>query len=134
MIRLARSLVLLAATALPALALPPIAEDARIRETLIAGRVGDVIRKTCPTINARFMVVMAELNALEDYARATGYSEADLDGLREDDSQTARMKADADAWLAEAGAVKGDPESYCRVGRAEIAAGSLTGKLLRSTE
>lgn len=134
MTRLALILNLLAATALPALALPPIAEDARIRETLIAGRVGDVIRKTCPTMRARLLVVMTELNALEDYARAKGYSQADLKALRDDDAQTARMRADAEAYLAQAGAVKDDPETFCRVGRAEIAAGSLTGKLLRSTE
>jgi len=134
MTRLAATLALLAATTLPALALPPIAEDARIRETLIAGRVGDVIRKTCPTMRPRFLVALSELNALEDYALAKGYTTADLKALREDDTKTAQMKADADAYLAKAGAVKGEPETYCRVGLVEIAAGSLTGRLLRSTE
>ena len=36
--------------------------------------------------------------------------------------------------VAAAGAVTGDVESYCRVGRDEIAKGSLVGSLLRSSE
>ena len=45
-----------------------------------------------------------------------------------------RIKAAAKDYLKAAGAVEGDVESYCKVGRNEIAKGTLTGSLLRSYE
>ena len=43
----------------------------------------------------------------------------------------ARMRAQRDAYLAERGVVKSDPETYCAAGRAEIRNGSRIGALLR---
>jgi len=118
----------------PALALDPINREQHIAETLIAGRVGDTIRSTCPTISARMLVVYSKLRDLERYARDKGYSESDFTAFRNDEAEKNRMKADAAAYLRKAGAVEGDPESYCKVGRDEIAKRSLIGALLRSSE
>jgi hypothetical protein len=41
------------AAASPALAQVPLAEEAHINDSLRAGRIGDVIRNTCPTISTR---------------------------------------------------------------------------------
>ena len=108
--------------------------EPHINESLIAGRVGDIIRNTCPTISARMVVVYSKLKALERYARDKGYSEADFQAFRDDKVEKNRMKAQAAEYLRAAGAVEGDAESYCRVGRDEIAKGSLIGELLRSSE
>lgn len=116
----------------PALALEPLNTNAHINEALIAGRVGDVIRKTCPSITARMFTVLQELNALEDYARGAGYSEAEVKAYLQDPTEKARIKAVAAQYLADAGAVEGDVETYCVVGRNEIANSTLTGTLLRS--
>lgn len=124
----------LALIATPAFALDPINREPHINESLIAGRVGDVIRTTCPTISPRLMVVYSKLKELERYARDKGYSEADFQAFKNDGTEKNRMKAQAAAYLAQAGAVEGDVESYCRVGRAEIAKGSLIGEMLRSSE
>ena len=51
--------------------------------------------------------------------------------LKDKDQKNA-MKALAADYLAKAGAVKGDEESYCRVGKEEIAKGTLAGSLLWS--
>ncbi len=129
-----RLILILSLLSTPALALEPINLDPRINESLIAGRVGDVIRNTCPTMSARMIVVYSKLKELERYAREKGYSESDFKAFRNNPSEKDRMKAAAAAYLVQAGAVEGDAQSYCRVGRDEIAKGSLIGELLRSTE
>ncbi len=116
----------------PALALEPLNQEKHINDSLVAGRVGDVIRTQCPSISARMFVVLQKLNELEDYARGKGYSEAEVKAFLKDKTEKARIKGLADAYLKAAGAVPGDVESYCKVGRDEIAKGTLAGSLLRS--
>jgi len=118
--------------ATPALALEPLNQEAHINESLVAGRVGDTIRKTCPSISAKMFTVLSKMNDLEDYAREKGYAEADVKAFLKNRTEKARIKALAEEYLAKAGAVEGDEESYCKVGRDEIAKGTLAGSLLRS--
>ncbi len=118
--------------ATPALALEPLNTEKHINDSLVAGRVGDVIRSTCPSISAKMFVVLQKLNDLESYARDKGYKEADVKAFLKDKTEKARIKGLAAAYLKAAGAVEGDAESYCKVGRDEIAKGTLAGTLLRS--
>ena len=129
-----RLILILSLLATPALALDPINREPHINASLIAGRVGDVIRSTCPSISPRMLVVYSKLKDLERYARDKGYSDEDFQAFKDDGAEKNRMKAQAADYLRKAGAVEGDVESYCRVGRAEIAKGSLIGELLRSSE
>ena len=124
------------AASLPAMAegKVPLADEAHINEQLVAGAAGDILRKTCPSLKARVLVVFSKLNALEDYARARGYSEDEVKAFLKDRDQKARVKTSATSYLSAAGAVEGDVESYCSAGRAEIAKGTLVGSLLSSTE
>jgi Family of unknown function (DUF5333) len=112
----------------------PLPQEAHINEQLVAAAAGDMLRKTCPSLSARMVVVWFALQDLEDYARAQGYTEEEVTVFLKDKDQKARVKAEAEAYLAAAGVVAGDEESYCAAGRAEIAAGTLVGSLLRSSE
>jgi hypothetical protein len=112
----------------------PLREEGHIVGSLVAARVADTIRKTCPTITARTFVVLAELDALKAYARTKGYSVAEVRAFLKDPGEKARLKQMAADALQRAGAKPGDVESYCAVGRAEIAKGTLTGSLIRSRE
>jgi Family of unknown function (DUF5333) len=129
-----KTFALVAAMAAPAYAQTPLNQEAHINASLVAGQVGDTIRKTCPSISARMFVVLGKLNALEDYARDKGYTEAEVKAFLKDGTEKARIKALAKDYLKTAGAVEGDAESYCKVGRDEIAKGTLAGSLLRSYE
>ena len=120
------------ALAAPVWAQEPLATEKHINDSLRAGRIGDVIRKTCPTINARMFVVWREIEALKQYALNKGYQRADVEAFLKNPQQKNRIKAEADAYLKKAGAKPGDAESYCQVGRNEIAKKSLVGSLLRS--
>lgn len=128
--RITLTLAALAAAA-PVWAQEPLAQEQHINDSLRAGRIGDVIRKTCPTIDARMFVVFSKLEALKQYAVKQGYKEPEVRAFLKDPREKARIKAEADAWLKKAGAVPGDAESYCKVGRDEIAKGTLVGSLLR---
>jgi len=119
--------------AAPAFALEPLSQEQHINDSLRAGRVGDVIRKTCPTIKARMFVVLAKIDDLKAYAESKGYSRDEVEAFLKDPAQKNRLKAEAEAYLARAGAVAGQPETYCAVGEAEIAKASLIGQLLRSS-
>jgi hypothetical protein len=118
----------------PAWALEPLPEETHINDSLRAGRIGDVIRKECPTISARMFVVLGKIEDLKRYALQKGYTRDEVEAFIKDRDQKNRLKAEAAAYLTQAGAVEGDPESYCKVGRDEIAKGSLIGALLRSSQ
>lgn len=127
-----KSFALVAAMATPGFAQTPLNQEPHINEVLQAGFTADIIRNECSSISAKMFVVLGELNDLEDYARDKGYAEADVKAFLKDKTEKARLKASAKAYLAKAGVVVGDEESYCTAGRAEIAKGTLAGSLLRS--
>ena len=127
--------VVAALTSLPAAAgaegRVPLPEEQHINEQLIAAAGGDLIRNNCPAISARMLVVLGKMSDLKSYAEGKGYTEAEVKVFLKDKDQKARVKGAATAYLASQGAVDGDSESYCKVGRAEIANGTLLGSLIR---
>ncbi len=128
------AMVLAAALAAPVQAAdkPPLQDDPHIRESLVAGRVADVLRNECGSLHARMLLVLSKLDDLKDYAVAQGYTEAEVKAFLKSKAQKDAMKAMAADYLAKAGAVPGDEDSYCRVGKDEIAKGTLAGSLLWS--
>ena len=110
----------------------PLAENEHIRDSLVAGRVADVLRNECGSLHARMLLVLQKLDDLKEYAIAEGYTEAEVKAFLKNKDQKNAMKAMAADYLAKAGAVAGDEDSYCRVGKDEIAKNTLAGSLLWS--
>jgi TPR repeat protein len=123
----------LAVTA-PAYALVPINENPEIRAKLLQGFIGDAIADNCPTMKARTMKALGELNNLRDYALAQGYEAGVVREFVTSKEEKAKFKAEAADWLKAKGAEPGNPEAYCKIGEEEIANGTLAGSLLRSTK
>jgi hypothetical protein len=117
-----------------AVALEPLNEEKHINDSLRAGFIADRIDDECDTISARKFVALAKLNDLKSYALKKGYAAEEIRAFVRDKNEKKRGKAEAAAWLEAAGAVPGDAESYCRIGRDEIARKSLIGSLLRSSQ
>ncbi len=115
-----------------AAALPPLSQNKVVNDQLFAAAVGDRIRKGCPGISARLLLVMRKARALERHALAQGYTQAQIDAYISSEPDKARLGARARAYLAERGVRPGDAAGHCRVGEAEIAANSPIGELLRS--
>jgi hypothetical protein len=120
--------------ATPALALVPINEEPTINNTLLQGFIGEQIADNCPTMEARKLRALGELNKLRDYALKQGYSADEVRAFVTSKEEKARLKAIATDWLKERGAEPGKADAYCKIGEEEIAKESLIGYLLRSTK
>jgi hypothetical protein len=111
----------------------PLREDPVIHEGLTAFSVGRTIHLRCPTISGRMLRTMSFLESLVDRAESLGFTRAEIRAYIDNDADQRRYREIASAYFAERGADPGDPESVCRVGRDEIAAGSAIGRLLRGS-
>ncbi|MCF3972430.1 DUF5333 domain-containing protein [Paracoccus salsus] len=129
-----RMVAALAATmtlaATPAAALEPLAQERYINDRLVAARIADRIRRECPTIDGRIVYAFMQARELKSYARGKGYSEAEIEAFLDSRADKDRIYAVAEKYMAGKGVVAGDAESYCRLGRDEIARNTVTGSLL----
>lgn len=112
--------------------LPPLSQNERVRTEFLAGAVGEEIVNNCPRISARMLVVFGKLRDLQQYARSLGYTDAQIREFRKSRENKAALERSRDTYLAQNGVVAGDAESYCRLGRQEIANQTLIGSLIRS--
>ncbi len=126
-------LFVLGAGTAPALAEAPVPleKEPHINQSLMAGVAGDEIRKNCPGISPRYLVVWDKLYKLKKYAISKGYDRDRVKAFLKDPAQKARVRAMAQAYLKAHGVKPSDRESYCALGRQEIANKSLIGVMLR---
>lgn len=94
--------------------------------------IANEIRETCPSISARMVRAALRLNSIQNEAEGMGYSQAEIDAFRKSEANKAAMRAEGEAYMKKNGVVKGDAETYCALGRAEIAKSSQIGRLLRA--
>ncbi|MDP5305796.1 DUF5333 domain-containing protein [Paracoccus spongiarum] len=120
--------ITLAAT--PALALEPLSQEKYINDRLVAARVADRIRRECPSIEGRVVYAFMKARELKAYARGKGYSEAEIEAFLDSRADKDRIYAVAEDYMARKGVAAGDAESFCRLGRDEIARNTVTGSLL----
>ncbi|WP_410216772.1 DUF5333 domain-containing protein [Paracoccus sp. (in: a-proteobacteria)] len=114
----------------PAAALEPLAQETYINDRLVQARVADLLRRGCPSISARMVKAFSEARALKRYARDKGYSEAQIDAFLDSREERKRIYALADRYMVEKGVVNGQPDTFCRLGRDEIARQTVAGSLL----
>lgn len=127
---LAALLAAAAASAHSVAARTPLAQDQYVTDRLVGARIADRIRRECPNIEARMVRAYGQAQALKAYAQRQGHSDAEIDAFLKDEAQRARIFAAADSYMAAHGVRANDAQSYCRLGRAEITAGSFIGSLL----
>lgn len=116
--------------AVPAAALEPLSQEKHVNDSLIAARIADRIRRECPTINARILYAYGEARKLKRYAQDKGYSAQQIDAFLDSKEDKKRIYAVAEEYLTSKGAKKGDPQSFCAIGRQAIADHNLIGSLL----
>ena len=125
------TLATLLALAAPARALEPINTESHINGTLLQGFIADRIADTCPTIGPRNLRALNELEKLKQYALKQGYTPDEIRAFVTSKEEKARGKREASDWLVANGVAEGDVEAHCRIGREQIAKGTLIGYLLR---
>lgn len=119
-----------AALAVPAGALEPLSSEKYINDRLIAARIADRIRRECPSIDGRLVYAYQQARALQRYALDKGYTKAQVEAFLDSKSDKQRIYAVAEDYMARNGVVKGNAESFCQLGRQEIANRTVTGSLL----
>lgn len=122
----------LATSAVAAQTPPPINEEPHIHKTLFAAAVGALILQSCSTVFPRYLRIKTKIDELEAYAHDMGYTDEDIRGFLDDKDEQKKMRRAANRYLRKHGVVKGNPETYCALGRAEIANKTLTGQVIWS--
>lgn len=102
-----------------------------VRDGIIYVGMAYEISERCDSISARLFRGLGYLQSLRSHARSLGYSEDEIEAYINDEAEKDRLEAIARAQLASLGAIPGDEASYCAVGRAQIAANTRVGWLLR---
>lgn len=121
---------LLPAAAGAAEELPPLGQVERVWEGLIDTALAYEIGERCEDIDSRKLQGLAFLLSLQAHARSLGYSADQIEAFIDDEAEKDRLEAEARARLRDMGGVDGDWETYCEVGRREIAAETQVGRLL----
>ena len=121
----------LSASAWPAHAQTPLKDVAYVRDGIIYVGMAYELSERCDDLSARLFRGISYLNSLRNHARELGYSEAEIDAYVNDDAEKDRLEGIARTALADLGVIEGDEASYCAVGRAQIAANTRVGWLLR---
>ena len=114
----------------PAAALEPLSSEAYVNDRLVQARVADMLRRGCPSIDARLIRAFSEARALKRYALDKGYSDAQIEAFLDSKDDRKRIYAAADRYMVENGVVNGQPDTFCRLGRDEIARQTVAGSLL----
>jgi len=104
---------------------------AEIRNGIIFVGMAYEISEKCDSVSARLFRGLGYLRSLRSRARDLGYSEAEIDAYINDETEKERLEGIARAQLVQLGVVPGQEDSYCAVGRSEIAANTRVGWLLR---
>ena len=117
--------------ATPLAAQTPLRDVAKVRDGIIFVGMAYEISEQCDELSARLFRGLGYLNSLRSHARELGYSEAEIEAYIDDRAERDRLEAIARTALADLGVVDNDADSYCAVGRAQIAANTRVGWLLR---
>lgn len=104
--------------------------DARVHSELLSASIAYLIDENCDDLSLRKFRLINKAYQLQKHANTLGYSLGEVTSYVDSKVEQDRFRAIAEPMLAKQGARKGDMESYCAVGRAEIAKGSFAGKLL----
>ena len=123
--------VLLTLGAGAAVAQPPLKDVEKISNGIVFTGMAYEISERCGSIDARLFRGINYLQSLRNHARELGYSDAEIEAYINDDAEKDRLEAIAREQLGLLGVVEGDEATYCAAGRAQIAANTRVGWLLR---
>lgn len=106
-------------------------DEAEIRDGLLVVGMAYEISEKCGEIDARTFRGIQTLLNLKSRARELGYSSSEIDAYVDDKVEKKRLEGIARGMLVQLGVTPGVEETYCQVGRDQIAKNSGVGRLLR---
>lgn len=123
-------LLALGATATAADARVRLQDDKIIENGLRLVSIGKMLYRNCDDIKPRRFRAFQFARSLQSRARKMGYSDAEIDAYLDSDKDKDRIKGQARKYLEARGVNFSQPATFCKVGRAEIAAETTVGNLL----
>lgn len=109
----------------------PLKDVAYVRDGIVSVGMAYELSERCSELHARIFRGLGYLQSLRRHAADLGYSRAEIDAYINDAEEKARLEGVARAQLVALGVVEGEEATYCAVGRAQIAANTRVGWLLR---
>ena len=106
-------------------------EHEGVNNGLVVAGIVEEIHNICPSLKVRTVRGALFLRSLHRLARDAGFSDEEIEAYIDDREQEAVLRDIANDWLNERGAVAGDPETYCAVGREEMANDTEVGSFLK---
>ncbi len=103
-----------------------------IENMLFTVAIANEVGKKCGSLEGRWLRGYKMLFKLRRRANQLGYSDAEIRTYVESDVEKDRMRAKGYRYLESEGVVKNNPETFCALGRAEIAKSSAIGALLKA--
>ena len=88
------------------------------------------ISEKCGELNARTFRGITTLLNLKSRARQLGYSSDEIDTYIDDKVEKKRLEGIARGQLVQLGVIPGVEQTYCAIGRDQIAANTGVGRLL----
>ena len=105
--------------------------DNRVQSELLGASMAYIVNEECPSIKLRRLKLVGYALSLSSHAKGLGYSSSEVEAYVNDLDEQARFRARAMERLVAKGAVEGDAESFCEVGRAEMEQGTYVGSMLK---
>lgn len=107
--------------------------DAEIWGGLMALAIAREVADRCPTLEARTFRGQTFVLGLYNRARDLGYPRGQILAFIDDEGEKARLRREVTEWFAARGlSESSDPQGFCTLGQAEIAADTLAGSFLRA--
>ncbi|MGR3486104.1 MAG: DUF5333 family protein [Paracoccaceae bacterium] len=123
--------ILTAALLLPCAALADLSDETPLVEGVIAAGMAYELAERCEAVELRRIAGIRYLLSLRGAARDLGYSGAQIEAWTDDEAEQDRLEGIARARLAALGAHGSAPQdAWCATAHAQIAAGTVTGRLL----
>ena len=106
-------------------------DEPEIRNGLLVVGMAYEISEKCGSIDARTLRGITTLLNLKSRARELGYSDEEIEAYIDNKPEKKRLEGIAREQLVQLGVTPGVEETYCTVGRDQIAKGTGVGRLLR---
>lgn len=117
--------------AVPAEAKPPLREVKEIDDPLYYIAVASEIDKYCGSIAGLRMKAISKMYQLRARANDLGYSDGEIRSYVESKAEQNRMRKKGEAYLAANGVSYSKPDTFCALGKKEIARSSAIGIYLK---
>ena len=106
-------------------------EDAYIHERLLIAAKAWYLAEKCPDLAPYKLAALPTMLRMKSHASKLGYSTAEMSAYIDSKEEQARFRVLVEPWAESLGAMPGQPETYCAVGRAEMEERTYVGRLLR---